>query len=206
MFFKVLGLATDPIFSPFCFSQFFSLFVARSMRVIRPPSFTARFLILVLCAMTPWLVCLLFFSLGLRICPPPFTARFLILALCVMIPWLVCLLIFLWVYGFVVRTWGFVRCFFCFPIRSIKESSVFHTPVWSCYPLRPPVLSIFMNSLSIVKSVQLDLVRHFFLVSQSRKCFSLFSDAFVGNMFVVQDIQADLVWHLNLSLLLSVSA
>jgi hypothetical protein len=43
------------------------------MRVVDPPppSFTSQFLILGLCAMIPWLVCLLIFSLDLWIHPPP---------------------------------------------------------------------------------------------------------------------------------------
>jgi hypothetical protein len=69
------------------------------------------------------------------------------------------------------------------------------------------VLSIFTNSLSVAKSVQVDLVRHFFLGKPIKQMlFTFFPDTFIGNIFVVQDIQANLVRHLNLSLLLSVLA
>jgi hypothetical protein len=94
MFFEVLGLAIDPIFFSPSFFPTFSLFVARSMRVIHPPLIYSP--VSNPCPLRDdSLVGLsVIFSLGLRIRPPLFTAQFLILALCVMIPWLVYLLIF----------------------------------------------------------------------------------------------------------------
>jgi hypothetical protein len=64
-----------------------------------------------------------------------------------------------------------------------------------------------MNSLFVAKSVQGDLVRQCFLGKPIKQMiFPFFPDASIGNIFIVQDIQADLVRHLNPSLLLSVSA
>jgi hypothetical protein len=139
-------------FLPFVFPNFFSLFVARSMRVICPrPFFTARFLILVLCAMIPWLVCLLFFSLGLRIHPPlyspvynPCPLRDDSLDLSVD-----------FFSGFMdsLLELGDLFVVFCFPIRSIGESSVFHMPVWSCYPFKGHRCSLSLQTLYLLQSL-----------------------------------------------------
>jgi hypothetical protein len=43
--------------------------------------------------------------------------------------------------------------FFYFPIRSIEESSLFHMPVWSCYPFEGHRCSLSLRTLYLLQSM-----------------------------------------------------